>query len=64
MWSQTMETESDETQSLDKNDEVSTVHHNREITFVKFEKTTGIEEHKKNRTLWIPLKPVEDIEDY
>ena len=32
--------------------------------FVELEKITGIEEQDKNRKLWIPLEPVEDIEDY
>ena len=49
------ESESEESQSLDNMDEVPSVHHNSEIKFVKLE---------KNRKLWIPLKPVEDIEEF
>merc|ERR1711892_1232985 len=61
--SQALENEdlSDEDQQYEYSDD-SSVHHEEEILkMVTLEKTP---EEERSRTLWIPLKPVEEIEDY
>lgn len=61
-----IETVFDVKQSPDylEENEVPSVQHSNKHKLVKLEKIEEFEEQDRSRKLWIPLKPVEDIEDY